>query len=128
MSHPGRIQNGHSRPALLVAPGFTHILLLLKIVGGIRHHEVGIVVEQMIHEIGKKHPVSVREQTRGDQVDDASQLGILLIILPGIVTIGLDSIHLLDGQAEGEEIFRSDSLANFDIRSIQGADRQCSVH
>ena len=45
----------------------------------------------------------------------------------GIVPVLFFLLHLTGGEPEQEEVFRTDLLPNFDIRSVQRADRKGAV-
>ena len=85
-------------------------------------------MQQRVHHRAEQIAVAAGEMTVAYQIDHRPQFVVVAAERARIVAIGPAGLHLLGGQAEQEEVLRSDLFADFHIGAVQCADGERAVH
>lgn len=93
----------------------------------VSEHQETIIVEQNIHHVLEQVWVVGTEEAGVDLVDHGAQLGIRVVVVPGIVPLGLQFAHLLLVHAEDEDVVIAHLFGHLHIGAIQCANSQSTV-
>jgi len=128
LAHARAIEDRHARPAGGISIDLPHLILAANIIRVIRLQHIRVTrIEEAAHDrlkhirlLGSKVPVP-------DHVNHAPQLGIAVVILPGVIAASLYFLDLLFGEAKNEYVLLAHFLQYFYVRPVQRANGQGSV-
>ena len=111
--------------AYLVGVG-DHVLLgdVVVVVG---QGQVDVVADEGVVEVLELVPILRVEVAVAELLKDSPQLGVLLDVAPGVVALGLEGLHLVDLEAEDEDVLLAHLLGHLHVGAVQGADGQGTV-
>ncbi len=116
----GDVEDRHFGPSLRVVPRLVDFALSAEIVGVIGKEHVFVVAQKRVDDRAEQGRVAIGEVSTGNLVDHLVQFGIALIFAPGVIAFNAAAFDLLGGEAEEEEVFGADFLADFDVGRHRG--------
>ena len=115
-------------PRLGVAIGFTHPLLARNVrpVVGEQQIVVAATAQKRLDDVSKQARVLGAEEPVANLVERSTQLGVLLVVLPGVV-VRLERVYLGGSEAEDKDIVVAYFFANLDVGAVHRANGEGTV-